>query len=104
MLALVRDQLVHGYDAERLAETQRQKREAATARARAALASGPAELQDTFEWLLERAEHHLPVAPVQRAVGLPQSGVVDAIDARALGLAGVAPGGRGQRAAPRRRA
>jgi pyruvate,water dikinase len=60
-LGLVRDQLVHGYDAERRAETQRQKRKAAVARARTALASGPAELRDTFEWLLERAERAYPV-------------------------------------------
>jgi thymidine phosphorylase len=48
--------------------------------------------------LLERAAHHLPSAPVQRAVRLPQAGVVGAIDARALGLAVVALGGGRQRA------
>ena len=48
--------------------------------------------------LLERAAHHLPSAPVQRAVHLPQAGVVHAIDARALGLAVVALGGGRQRA------
>jgi thymidine phosphorylase len=48
--------------------------------------------------LLERAAHHLPAAPVQRAVHLPQSGVVGAIDARELGLAVVALGGGRQRA------
>ena len=36
-------------------------------------------------------------APVQRAVHLPQAGVVGAIDARALGLAVVALGGGRQR-------
>jgi thymidine phosphorylase len=48
--------------------------------------------------LLERAAHHLPSAPVQRAVQLPQAGVVGAIDARALGLAVVALGGGRRRA------
>ncbi|HEU4540326.1 MAG TPA: PEP/pyruvate-binding domain-containing protein [Jiangellaceae bacterium] len=60
-LGLVRDQLVRGYDAERRAESQRQKREAAVARGRAALGSESAELRDTFEWLLERAERAYPV-------------------------------------------
>jgi thymidine phosphorylase len=47
--------------------------------------------------LLERPAQHLPSAPVQRPVHLPQAGVVGAIDARALGLAVVALGGGRQR-------
>jgi thymidine phosphorylase len=43
--------------------------------------------------LLERPERHLPQAPVRRAVYLERSGVVAAIDARALGLAVVGLGG-----------
>jgi thymidine phosphorylase len=47
--------------------------------------------------LLEQPARHLPQAPVQRPVHLPQAGFVAAIDARALGLAVVALGGGRQR-------
>ena len=47
--------------------------------------------------LLEHPARHLPQAPVQRPVDLPQAGFVAAIDARALGLAVVALGGGRQR-------
>jgi thymidine phosphorylase len=47
--------------------------------------------------LLERPDDHLPSAPVQRPVHLPAPGVIDAIDARALGLAVIALGGGRQR-------
>src|SRR5919106_3947806 len=43
--------------------------------------------------LLERPERHLPQAPVRQAVHLKRSGMVAAIDARALGLAVVGLGG-----------
>jgi thymidine phosphorylase len=43
--------------------------------------------------LLETPERHLPEAPVRQAVHLERSGVVAAIDARALGLAVVGLGG-----------
>ena len=43
--------------------------------------------------LLERPERHLPQAPVREAVHLERSGIVAAIDARALGLAVVGLGG-----------
>jgi thymidine phosphorylase len=43
--------------------------------------------------LLERPERHLPQAPVREAVRLERSGIVAAIDARALGLAVVGLGG-----------
>ena len=48
--------------------------------------------------LLERPEHHLPRAPVREAVPLERSGIVAAIDARALGLAVVGLGGGRKRA------
>jgi thymidine phosphorylase len=47
--------------------------------------------------LLERAAHHLPLAPVQRPVHLPRAGFVAAIDARALGVAVLSLGGGRQR-------
>jgi thymidine phosphorylase len=47
--------------------------------------------------LLEQPERHLPRAPVRRPVHLPETGVVGAIDARALGLAVIALGGGRQR-------
>ncbi len=47
--------------------------------------------------LLERAAHHLPVAPVQRPVHLSRAGFVSAIDARALGVAVLSLGGGRQR-------
>lgn len=43
--------------------------------------------------LLERPDEHLPVAPVQRAVFAERSGIVQAMDTRALGLAVVRLGG-----------
>jgi thymidine phosphorylase len=43
--------------------------------------------------LLERPERHLPQAPVRQAVHLKRSGMVAAIDARALGLAVLGLGG-----------
>ena len=48
--------------------------------------------------LLERPERHLPQAPVRQAVHLKRSGMVAAIDARALGLAVVGLGGGRRRA------
>jgi thymidine phosphorylase len=48
--------------------------------------------------LLERPERHLPQAPVRQAVPLEPSGIVAAIDARALGLAVVGLGGGRRRA------
>jgi thymidine phosphorylase len=56
----------------------------------AAALGGPADL-------LEQPARHLPRAPVQRAVHLPQAGFVGALDGRALGLAVVALGGGRQR-------
>ena len=47
--------------------------------------------------LLEQPARHLPRAPVQQPVHLPQAGFVGAIDGRALGLAVVALGGGRQR-------
>jgi len=45
--------------------------------------------------LLERANHYLPLAPVERPVSAEHGGIVEAIDTRALGLAVVAmKGGR----------
>jgi len=43
--------------------------------------------------LVERADHHLAIAPIQCPVAPARSGVVTAIDARALGLALVELGG-----------
>jgi thymidine phosphorylase len=51
--------------------------------------------------LLERPERHLPEAPVRQAVHLGQSGVVAAIDARALGVAVVGLGGGRRRVTDR---
>jgi thymidine phosphorylase len=48
--------------------------------------------------LIERADHHLAAAPVQCPVAPARSGVVAAIDARALGLALVELGGGRRRA------
>jgi thymidine phosphorylase len=48
--------------------------------------------------LVERAAHHLPCAPVQRAVPPPHPGVVTRVDARALGLLVVDLGGGRHRA------
>jgi thymidine phosphorylase len=48
--------------------------------------------------LLERPERHLPEAPVRQAVHLGRTGIVAAIDARALGLAVVGLGGGRRRA------
>ena len=48
--------------------------------------------------LLERPERHLPEAPVRQAVYLERTGLVAAIDARALGLAVVGLGGGRRRA------
>ncbi len=47
--------------------------------------------------LLERPAEHLPAAPLQRPVALPVTGVVGAIDVRALGLAVVTLGGGRER-------
>jgi thymidine phosphorylase len=82
------------------------EKEAAAAAVERALASG--EAAERFARmtaalggpadLLERPERHLPQAPVRQPVHLSQTGVVGAIDARALGLVVVGLGGGRHRA------
>ncbi|MCL7940498.1 thymidine phosphorylase [Halomonas sp. ATCH28] len=101
LLAVTRDLAAELLLAGRLADS----RDAAMARLDEALASGAA--AERFAQmvaglggpgdLLERPGHHLPEAPVTRAVHAEQPGRVQAMDTRALGLAVVALGG-GRRA------
>ncbi|WP_280547346.1 MULTISPECIES: thymidine phosphorylase [unclassified Halomonas] len=101
LLAVTRDLATELLLAGRLADS----RDAAMARLDEALASGAA--AERFSRmvaglggpsdLLERPDHHLPEAPVTRAVHAEHPGRVQAMDTRALGLAVVALGG-GRRA------
>jgi thymidine phosphorylase len=71
------------------------------ARAEAALTSGKA--AEVFARMvvalggpddfMERADHHMPTAPVVRDVAPERAGVVSAVDARAVGMAVIALGG-----------
>ncbi|TDR55890.1 thymidine phosphorylase [Halomonas ventosae] len=97
LLAVTRDLAAELLLAGRLADS----RDAAVARLDAALSSGAA--AERFARmvaglggpndLLERPGHHLPEAPVTRAVHAEDPGRVQAMDTRALGLAVVALGG-----------